>query len=288
MLTLRGQRLLNNLLAGSLSAVTLEAELADAGAKFALREMLDGSPRHARLLLANTTARTAVLGSALARGILVECRTALTVAAKERDILLALAADANTRTAINASTVALRAIAANDAAAVAWMAQLLNVAGQHTLDPEWLFLSTNTAYAASAPALFLMAVNPVFAIPLARTGKHAAVNATIDTTLNAAGTLFAQKINDIQMPPGGASNGRVRWGEEVILLMSAYMSTNPGTGVAYAHDPAQRLRTGQLFTMANSSGVWNNVNFVAPKGFWFEVASGLVVSNFNMTTYIAK
>ena len=111
MLTLRGQRLLNALLAGGYTGATLETEMGDANAKFALRELLDGSPRHARILLANSTARTALLGSALARGILVECRTALAVAAKERDIILALASDANTRTAINASTTALRAIA---------------------------------------------------------------------------------------------------------------------------------------------------------------------------------
>ena len=46
--------------------------------------------------------------------------------------------------------------------------------------------------------------------------------------------------------------------------------------------------TVQLFTMSNSFGGWNAVNLIVPKGFWFDAASGFVVSNFNMTTYIAK
>lgn len=288
MLTLRGQRLLNNLLAGSFTGITLESELADSGAKFALREMLDGSPRHARLALANTTARTALLGSATARGILVDCRAALSVVAKERDILLALAADANTRTAINASTVALRAIASDNAGAVTWMAQLLNVAGLHTQDPEALFLATNAAYAASAPALFLMAVNPIFAAPLVRSGKAAGLNATIDATLTAAGTLFAKQAGVSQAPSLG-SPGTVRWGDEAILLVAFYVTaTGSHGGGAYPYSPAPKSRADKLFTIDLSLGQQAAVGMVAPKGFWFELIPGQIVSSFTFTTYIAK
>lgn len=61
------------------------------------------------------------------------------MAAKERDIILALQRDANTRTAINASTTALRAIASDDGGAIAWMAQLMGVGGNFAKGPVALF-----------------------------------------------------------------------------------------------------------------------------------------------------
>lgn len=282
MLTLRGQRLLNNLLAGSLSAATLEAELADAGAKFSLREMLDGSPRHARMLLANTTARTAVLGSAVARGILVECRTAVAVAAKERDILLALAADANTRTTINASTVALRAIAANDAAAVTWMAQLMGIAGNHATDAVWMFCQ-NASFASSAPALFLLAVNPALAAAVCFANKASGNNAAINTALNAS-PLFTRIATETYVP---AVKKEFRWQDEVIILGVSINCGGPsGSQDLYGADPN---RSRQCFLGSFQYGLAPALSFFAPRGLWHEAVNGpAILNSLSCTTYVAK
>lgn len=286
MLTLRGQRLLNNLLAGSLSAVTLEAELADPGARFALREMLDGSPRHARILLGNTTARTAMLGSALARGILVECRTALTVAAKERDILLALAADANTRTAINASTVALRAIASDDSGAIAWLAQLMNVGGNYARDPFALFKS-GVAFAASAPALFLIAVSPALAAAMCLAGRHDGQNATIDATLTSS-ALFTRIANDA----GGVAGPRnglpeIRWQDDALLLAIGFSPTgSSGTITFYGSHPQGHSR--KTLLLETNTTAYIALSFCAPRGLWYETSGNMSLTSIMFITYVAK
>ena len=286
MLTLRGQRLLNALLAGGYTGVTLETELGDANAKFALRELLDGSPRHARMLLANSTARNALLGSALARGILVECRTALAVAAKERDIILALASDANTRTAINASTTALRAIASDDGGAIAWMAQLMGVGEKYVKEPVALFRS-GAAFANSAPALFLIAVSSILASAMCLSGRHEGLNAAIDATLNGS-SLFNKIPSESFTGVADQGNREIRWQDDVLMLGISW--TTQGTGgtlYLYGSHPARSRRT----TLKYTSGANANqpVTFCAPRGLWYENIGGtLDVTNISFTTYVAK
>ena len=287
MLTLRGQRLLNALLAGGYTGVTLETELGDANAKFALRELLDGSPRHARMLLANSTARTALLGSALARGILVECRTALAVAAKERDIILALASDANTRTAINASTTALRAIASDDGGTIAWMAQLMGVGGNFAKEPVALFRSA-AAFANSAPALFLIAVSPTLAAAMCLAGKPEGLNATIDATLN--GSALFTRIGNESFTDVGANNGNreVRWQDDVLML-GGFWTTGGSSGTLYLYGShTSRSRKTVLKTSTNSES-GTALSFCAPRGFWYEnIGGSLMFSYIAFTTYVAK
>ena len=287
MLTLRGQRLLNTLLAGGYTGATLETELADANAKFALRQLLDGSPRHARMLLANSTARTALLGSALARGILVECRTALAVAAKERDIVLALAADTNTRTAINASTTALRAIASDDGGAITWMAQLMGVDGKFAKDPVALFRS-GAAFANSAPALFLIAVSPTLASAMCLAEKHQGLNAAIDATLNGS-ALFALIANET-FGDVSASNGHreVRWQDDVLMLaLSWTTSGSGGTLCLYGSHPGRSRKAMLKSSTYSGSGVV--LSFCAPRGFWYEnVGGSMYFSSIAFKTYVAK
>lgn len=287
MLTLRGQRLLNALLAGGYTGATLETEMGDANAKFALRELLDGSPRHARMLLANSTARAALLGSALARGILVECRTALAVAAKERDIVLALAADTNTRTAINASTTALRAIASDDGGAITWMAQLMGVDGKFAKDPVALFRS-GAAFANSAPALFLIAVSPTLAAAMCLAGKHDGLNATIDATLTGS-ALFTRIANE-SFTDVGANNGNleVRWQDDALMLgISLKTGGSGGTLYLYGGHPGRSRRTVLRTSTLPESGT--GLSFCAPRGFWYEnIGGSIYFSYITFTTYVAK
>ena len=286
MLTLRGQRLLNALLAGGYTGVTLEAELVDANAKFALRQLLDGSPRHARMLLANSTARTALLGSALARGILVECRTALAVAAKERDIILALASDANTRTAINASTTALRAIASDDGGAIAWMAQAMGVGEKYVKEPVALFRS-GAAFTNSAPALYLIAVSPTLASAMCLAGQHQGLNAAIDATLNGSAlfALIAETFGDVS-----ASNGHreVRWQDDVLMLaLSWTTSGSGGTLYLYGSHPGRSRKAMLKSSTYSESGAV--LSFCAPRGFWYEnVGGSIYFSSIAFKTYVAK
>lgn len=287
MLTLRGQRLLNALLAGGYTGATLETEMGDANARFALRQLLDGSPRHARLLLANSTARTALLGSALARGILVECRTALAVAAKERDIVLALAADTNTRTAINASTTALRAIASDDGGAITWMAKLMGVDGKFAKDPVALFKS-GAVFANSAPALFLIAVSPSLAAAMCLAGKHEGFNATIDATLTSS-ALFTRIANE-SFTDVGANNGNreVRWQDDALMLGINFSSTGTG-GILYLYGshPGRSRKTVLKYSASVESST--SLSFCAPRGFWYEnIWGGIYLTNITFTTYVAK
>lgn len=287
MLTLRGQRHLNTLLAGGYTGATLETELGDANAKLALRQLLDGSPRHARMLLANSTARMALLGSALARGILVECRTALAVAAKERDIILALASDANIRTAINGSTSALRAIASDDGGAIAWMAQLMGVGEKYAKDPVALFRS-GAAFANSAPALFLIAVSRTLASAMCLSGKHEGFNATIDATLTSS-TLF-NKIANESFNVVGANNGNkeIRWQDDVLMLAGTWNTAGTGGILAlYGSHPARSRKT--LLKSSSTADSSVSLTFCAPRGFWYEnLAGGLDITYIAFTTYVAK
>lgn len=287
MLTLRGQRLLNALLAGGYTGATLETEMGDANAKFALRELLDGSPRHARMLLANSTARAALLGSALARGILVECRTALAVAAKERDIILALASDANTRTAINASTTALRAIASDNGGAITWMAQLMGVGGNFAKDPVALFRS-GAAFANSAPALFLIAVSPTLSSAMCLAEKHDGLNAIIDATLNGS-ALFTRIASEVFADVGTNNGNReVRWQDDALMLgISWTTGGSGGTLYLYGSHPGRSRRT-VLRTSTYSQGEVA-LSFCAPRGFWYEnIGGSIMVSSIAFKTYVAK
>ena len=287
MLTLRGQRLLNALLAGGYTGATLETEMGDANARFALRQLLDGSPRHARLLLANSTARTALLGSALARGILVECRTALAVAAKERDIVLALAADTDTRTAINGSASALRAIASDDGGAITWMAKLMGVDGKFAKDPVALFKS-GAVFANSAPALFLIAVSPTLAAAMCLAGKHEGFNATIDATLTSS-ALFTRIANEF-FTDVGANNGNreVRWQDDALMLGINFSSTGTGGFLyLYGSHPGRSRKTVLKYSASAESST--SLSFCAPRGFWYEnIGGGIYPSNITFTTYVAK
>ena len=287
MLTLRGQRLLNALLAGGYTGATLETEMGDANAKFALRELLDGSPRHARMLLANSTARAALLGSALARGILVECRTALAVAAKERDIILALASDANTRTAINTSTTALRAIASDDGGAITWMAQLMGVDEKFAKEPVALFRSA-AAFANSAPALFLIAVSPTLAAAMCLAGKHDGLNATIDATLNGS-ALFTRIANE-SFTDVGANNGNreVRWQDDALMLGGSWTTGGSG-GTLYLHGSHPGRSRKVVLKSSTYSESGTALSFCAPRGFWYEnIGGSLYFSYIAFTTYVAK
>lgn len=287
MLTLRGQRLLNALLAGGYTGATLETEMGDANAKFALRELLDGSPLHARMLLANSTARAALLGSALARGILVECRTALAVAAKERDIVLALAADTNTRTAINASTTALRAIASDDGGAITWMAQLMGVGGNFAKDPVALFRS-GAAFANSAPALFLIAVSPTLSSAMCLAGKHDDLNAIIDATLNGS-ALFTRIASEVFADVGTNNGNReVRWQDDALMLgISWTTGGSGGTLYLYGSHPGRSRRTVLRTSTSPQGGV--ALSFCAPRGFWYEnIGGSLMLLYIAFTTYVAK
>lgn len=283
MLTLRGQRLLNALMAGGFTGATLEIELADTGARFALREMLDGSPKHARMLLSSSVARSALLGSTTGRAVLVDCRTALMVASKERDIILALAADSNTRNAINASPVALRAIASDVAGSVVYMAQLMGVPGYHAGDPVALFRQ-GEGFTNSVAALFMITVSPALASGLVMGGRGPGNAAAIDTTLTAANSLFTRITETYVAVP----SAEFRWQDDVLILASLARFTNRGTtgsGI-YGLDPG-RSRKMPLFTGFGGGNYM--VNFVAPRGLWHDYGGSFVpLSAIDCVTFIAK